>query len=176
MPNARHHQASGYRAAALRAVFAACRANHIDEDMRHDIVQAVTGKASLKDCSSAEIGKVLDRLNHRSERGGLPPPAKRSSDGGGNEWRFVFSAAQSRQPYLKKIYRLAEVIGQAQTPPVPVMPKHYIEGMAGHMAGLESAGGKCVKRLEFCDVDELMKIIQGLAVFAERHDMEGLER
>jgi phage gp16-like protein len=153
------NQASGYHAAAMRAVFAACKANGIDEDMRHDIVCAITGKASLKDCTSAEIGKVLDRLNgrnsatHRHSREGGNPASNKGD--GGEGWRFVFSAAPSRQPLLKKIYRQAESLGKIQEPPVKAMSKAYVEGIAKQMTG-------CDTRLEFCDEAMLMKIVAAL--------------
>ncbi|MCL2076056.1 MAG: regulatory protein GemA [Betaproteobacteria bacterium] len=154
----RKTQAGGYHAACMRAVFAACKAQGIDDDMRRDIVREVTGKASLKDCSSAEIGKVLDRLNRRR---GEPVSALAS------EWRFVFRAAASRQPYLKKIYRLAEALGQMQTPPVKVMPKHYIEGIASQMAGIK--GHDNVELLlEFSDEATLIKIIAALDTHIRR--------
>jgi phage gp16-like protein len=180
---ARRHQADGYRAAALKAVFAACRAQCIDDDARRDIVRQITGKSSLKDCTSAEMGRVLDRLNKRSGgrrqgtgslpftgRAGVGMGSGRDGDGvsetrspnPADEWRFVFRAAQSRQPYLKKIYRLAEAIGQMQTPPVKVMPKHYIEGIARQMlGGLDT-------RLEFCDEVMLVKIVAALDIHKRR--------
>ncbi|MDR2092286.1 MAG: regulatory protein GemA [Azoarcus sp.] len=56
------------RAKLTRAVFAACRANGLDESARHDVIKSVTGKSSLTDCNVVEIGLVLDRLNRGQPR------------------------------------------------------------------------------------------------------------
>lgn len=138
------------KAARIRAIHAACRIKGIDADARRDLQLAVTGKASLSEMSFAEVSAVLDHLNRGAE------PAA------GNEWRFVFSLVPERQSLAKKIFRLAERIGALQQPPVPVMSKAYIEGIARQMSG-------ATQPLQFCDCEQLHKIVQALEVYAKRH-------
>lgn len=134
----------------IRAVHAACRAQGIDEDTRKAIQLQVTGFASLKDMSALDLSDLLNHLN------------KRSKGEAGNEWTFVFKLPAMRQPYGKKIFRLAEKIGAMQQPPVGAMSKTYIEGIARQMRG-------CDQPLEFCDPEQLHKIVQALEVFIKRH-------
>lgn len=76
---------------------------------------------------------------------------------GKNEWSFVFKLTPDRQTYAKKIYRLAQKLGTADVP----KSKAYIEGIAAQMAG-------ATKPLEFCDEEDLHKIIQALEVYLKR--------
>lgn len=143
------------KATRIKAVHAACRAQGIDEDTRRAIQIQVTGKASLTEMSALDLTDLLNHLNRRSkgETGG-------SRDG--NEWRFTFKLAPDRRTYCTKIYRLAQRIGALQSPPVPVMSKAYIEGVAAQMRG-------CDQPLEFCNTEQLHKIVQALEVFLKRH-------
>ena len=133
----------------IRAVHAACRSLGIDDDLRKEIQVGVTGKNSLTDMTAWELSDLLDHLNHR---------AKGTAQ---NEWKFVFKLAKDRQPHAKKIYRLAERIGAAQTPPVAVMSKAYIEGITQQMTGTEHP-------LEFCDAQQLHKVVQMLETHCKR--------
>ncbi len=45
-----------------RMIFAGCRELGLDEDARHDLQLAATGKASLSEMSEAELKLVVDRL------------------------------------------------------------------------------------------------------------------
>lgn len=139
------------KATRIKAVHAACRAHGIDEDTRRAIQIQVTGKASLKDMSALDLTDLLNHLNRRSK-----------GDKDGNEWRFTFKLTPDRRTYCTKIYRLAQRIGALQSPPVPVMSKAYIEGVAAQMRG-------CDQPLEFCDTEQLHKIVQALEVFLKRH-------
>lgn len=76
---------------------------------------------------------------------------------GKNEWAFVFGMPQGRQVYAKKIYRLAQKLGENGQP----KSKAYIEGIASQMAG-------ATKPLQFCDEDDLRKIVQALEVHIKR--------
>jgi phage gp16-like protein len=134
----------------IKAVHAACRAQGIDEDTRRAIQIQVTGKASLKDMSALDLTDLLNHLN------------RRKGDKDGNEWRFTFKLAADRRTYCTKIYRLAQRIGALQSPPVPVMSKAYIEGVAAQMRG-------CDQPLEFCDTEQLHKIVQALEIYLKRH-------
>lgn len=133
----------------IRAVHAACRALGIDDDLRKSIQIQVTGKNSMKDMSGPQLSDLLNHLNRR---------AKGQSD---NEWKFVFKLTADRQPHAKKIYRLAERIGAVQNPPVAVMAKAYIEGITQQMTGTEHP-------LEFCDAEQLHKVVQILETHCKR--------
>lgn len=135
--------------ARIRAINAACAKLKISEDERHALQRQITGKASLKEMVLPELNDVLSHLN-------------RLAAGKKNEWSFVFRLSLERQSYAKKIYRLAEKIGAMQQPPVGVMSKAYIEGIAGQMRG-------CDQPLEFCDCEQLHKIVQALEVYVKRH-------
>lgn len=134
----------------IRAVHAACRAQGIDEETRKVIQLQVTGKASLKDMSALDLSDLLNHLN------------KQASGKAVNEWAFVFKLAPDRRAYGKKIYRLAERIGALQSTPVPVMSKAYIEGISSRMTGTDHP-------LQFCDCEQLHKIVQALEVYVKRH-------
>lgn len=43
-------------------IHVACRELHIDQDGRRDLQLAVCGKASMRDMTERDLGKVLDRL------------------------------------------------------------------------------------------------------------------
>ena len=135
------------KAARIRAIHAACRAAGIDEETRRALQVQLTGKASLSDMHIGEVTRVLDHLNQSR---------------GGDEWKFVFKLAADRQPHARKIYRLAERVGQLMNPPVPVASKAYIEGLATQMRGCETL-------LEFCDATQLHKIVQALEIHVKRH-------
>lgn len=138
------------KTARQRAVIAICRARDIDDDTRRDIQLRITGKASLKDMTVIDLGFLLDHLNGKSD---TPE----------NEWKFTFRLAPDRQALGRKIFRLAERMGLCLQPPVPVAPKSYIEGIANQMRG-------CVTRLEFCDAEQLRKIVQALEIHLKRID------
>ena len=52
----------------LRAVFAACKAHGIDDDMRRGLVRQLTGRESISGCTPGELATVLDHMN-RSKHG-----------------------------------------------------------------------------------------------------------
>lgn len=52
----------------MRAVLAACNRKLIDPDERYDIQEEITGKRSMSEMTSAELGKVLDHLNRDWDR------------------------------------------------------------------------------------------------------------
>lgn len=137
------------KASRMRAVIAICNSRGIDDDARHDLQMAITGKSSLKDMTLPELSDLLDRLNQK----GPANPA--------DEWRFVFRMPVDRQTYGKKIYRLAQAIGKLQETPVPVMSKAYIEGISRQMTGTDHP-------LQFCDCAQLHKIVQALEVHLKR--------
>lgn len=133
----------------IKAVHAACRAQGIDDDTRHALQVQITGHASLKDMSVFDLDSVLGHLN----RNGAAKP---------NAWGFVFKLPAERRELAKKIFRLAERIGAAQTPPVGAMSKRYVEGIAERMLGADTV-------LEFCDAALLQKIVQALEIHCRRN-------
>lgn len=133
----------------IRAINAACGKLKIGKEERHALQLQITGKQSLTDMTLPELDDVLSHLN-------------RIASGKKNEWSFVFRLSLERQSYGKKIYRLAEKIGAMQKPPVGPMSKAYIEGIASQMRG-------CDQPLEFCDAEQLHKIVQALEVYVKRH-------
>lgn len=139
-------------------------------------IKAITGKKGLKlddDTYRAMIGSViadkhsladltvgqLDRVRAHAQK--LLDQVKQPADPG-REWRFVFGLVPDRQAHARKIFRLAERVGQTLTPPVPVAPKRYIEGLAAQMIQCETA-------LEFCGPELLHKIVQALEIHCRRH-------
>ncbi len=52
----------------MRAVLAACRRLHIDQDDRKSLQAELTGKASMATMSAADLGKLLDHLNRDWKR------------------------------------------------------------------------------------------------------------
>lgn len=136
------------KAARIKAIHAACRANGIDQETRHQLQLTLTGKASLSEMDYSQVTRVLDHINQRGQPGA--------------EWRFVFRLTPDRQRYARKIYRLAERVGALQTPPVPVASKAYIEGITRQMRGADQP-------LEFCDAEQLHKVVQALEVYVKRH-------
>ncbi|HRQ57637.1 MAG TPA: DUF1018 domain-containing protein [Azoarcus taiwanensis] len=138
----------------MRAVFAECRAAGLDESARHELVRNLTGRESLKDCTMGELAEVVEHLRRKSGRTGARPD---------NPWAFVFAATADRRPMLQKCYRLAQRLGKLQDPPVPVVPPHYVEGIAARMLGAET-------RLQFCDPDTLWKVIAALNTHLRRLD------
>jgi phage gp16-like protein len=135
--------------ARMRAIFAACKAQGIDDDTRKAIQLQTTGIASLKDMGVFDLDSVLNRLNAKGQ--GKP----------NNEWAFVFKLPGERQAMAKKIFRLAERLGAGQVPPVGPMSKRYIEGIAEQMLGADTV-------LEFCDATILHKVVQALEIHCKR--------
>lgn len=135
----------------IKAINTACGKLGISRDERHALQLQITGRQSLTEMHLPELDNVLSHLN-RIGKGAKP----------GDEWKFVFRLPLERQTYAKKIYRLAERIGAMQQPPVPVMSKEYVEGISRRMRG-------CDHPLEFCDPEQLHKIVQALEVFVKRH-------
>lgn len=133
----------------IRAINTTCGKLKIGKEERHTLQLQITGKQSLTDMTLPELDDVLSHLN-------------RIASGKKNEWSFVFRLSLERQSYAKKIYRLAEKIGAQQKPPVGPMSKAYIEGIASQMRG-------CDQPLEFCDCEQLHKIVQALEVYVKRH-------
>ena len=126
----------------------------LSEDDRHALQLQVTGTASLSDMATPQLEDLVSHLRRLQKRAKAVTPE--------NEWKFVFTLPPERKSYGRKIFRLAERIGAMQQPPVPVMSKAYIEGITAQMRGADQP-------LEFCDCEQLHKVIQALEVFVKRH-------
>jgi hypothetical protein len=129
------------RAKLMRAVFAACKANGLDDTARHDVIQSVTGKSSLKDCNPVEIGLVLDRLNR-----GQPRNSKAYYEGRRRSRPAADRAAQ-RGKVDALLAELHRVTGQ-------VHPLAYADAIARR-----NGWGECV---DFCDARGLSRLIATL--------------
>ncbi|MDD3328880.1 MAG: DUF1018 domain-containing protein [Zoogloea sp.] len=114
------------------------------------------GKRSATELTVAQLDKVLAHIKRLSSPANSANPA--------DAWRFVFRLVPDRQAHARKIFRLAERVGQTLTPPVPVAPKRYIEGLAAQMLQCETA-------LEFCGLELLHKIVQALETHCKRHNV-----
>lgn len=132
----------------IKAINSACGKLKIGTEERHALQLQITGKASLTAMALPELDDVLSHLN-------------RIANGKANEWAFVFKLQPDRQPSAKKIYRLAEKLGALQATPVGVMSKAYVEGISRQMRS-------CDQPLEFCDAEQLHKIVQALEVYLKR--------
>lgn len=121
-----------------RALFAACRAQGLDDDMRHDLIQAVTGKRSSTELTPLERAKVLDHLNRL---------AARPNQGAPRQWRPGCEALGGKVAALLADQKL---------------PWRYLtHGAAGRPSMLRRLAG--VDRLEFAGADGLRALIAALA-------------
>jgi len=128
----------------------------LDDNSYRAILQRCAGVSSSTQIRSlAKADAVITEFR----RLGLVGKVERKQASG--EWAFVFSCLPDRQPHLRKIYRLAQQLGGAQQPPVAVMSKAYIEGIAAQMRG-------ATQPLEFCDAEQLHTIVQALEVHRRR--------
>jgi hypothetical protein len=150
---------SDQRVKLRRIVMAICgrKGLALSEEQRRDIQRDVIGVASLTQMTADQLEKLVAHLRRLQQASGAPA----TGTGSTAEWRFVFRLTPERQIYGQKIYRMAQRIGKLLTPPVPVAPKAYIEGITEHMRGTRQP-------LEFCDCPQLLKVIQALEIFAER--------
>lgn len=87
-----------------RAIFAACKANGVDDDARRLIVKNITGCSSMADCTLLQLGEVLDHLNRGK---------------GGYAGRKRVTPSADRAPLLEKIdallAELHRVTGEVHT-------------------------------------------------------------
>ena len=87
-----------------RAIFAACKANGVDNATRRVLVKNITGCDSMADCTMLQLGDVLDHLNRGKK---------------GYAGRRRVEPAVDRAPLLSKIdallAELHRVTGQVHT-------------------------------------------------------------
>ncbi|MDR0717087.1 MAG: regulatory protein GemA [Azoarcus sp.] len=129
------------RAKLMRAVFAACKDRGLDESARHDVTIAITGRASLKECTLPEIGRLLDHLN----RGTPHAHGKARYEG-----RRRSPPAQGKAALMGKIDALLAEL-------------HRVTGVVHNLAYADAIARKLgVDRLEFCDVRALGDVVAAL--------------
>lgn len=59
-----------------RMIHVGCKQLGLDDDTRHDLQLAVTGKASLADMTDAELQKVVSALQQRGFKSGFTASSK----------------------------------------------------------------------------------------------------
>ena len=133
-----------------KAMFAICKSLGMDDDARHEMMQAITGKGSSKHLTPNDWRILLDHLHRVSGNQQAP-----------NEWAWVDSAAAEKQPMLRKIIMLAKAAGIRRGGQVA-----YVEGIAKQSAGLGGCGVS--KPLRMCDSQELRILVQALSVHNSR--------
>lgn len=124
-------------AARRRAVFAACKANGLDDDARRQLVKNLTGCASLSDCTIGQLSEVLNHLNRGKA---------------GYAGRRRVTPAEDRAPLLSKVDALLAELHRATG---EVKPLSYADGVARRVCKRTS--------LDFCDVVDLKKVVAALA-------------
>jgi phage gp16-like protein len=125
-----------------RALFAACRRLGLDDDARHALLAALTGKASSKDLTAADWRRVLDHLNRLTGHTAAGP----------GRWREGCAALGAKVTALMADQGL---------------PWRYLtHGAAGRPSMLRRLAG--VDRLEFADAAGLRAIIAALSRRAEK--------
>lgn len=87
-----------------RMIFAGCRELGLDEDARHDLQMAATGKASLSDMTESELKLVVDRLKQSGFKPDFKGGKKRVAAPRGDLrfahvlWRLLGEAGALRDP------------------------------------------------------------------------------
>lgn len=101
-----------------RAMFAACKALGIDDDSRHAMMLAVTGKASSSLFNALDWARVLDHLNklsgHRPASAGKPTTWRAGCEPLGGKiasllaeqklpWRYLTHGANGKPSMVKRL-------------------------------------------------------------------------
>ena len=125
-------------AAHRRALFAACKVLGLDDDARHDMLRAVTGKASSTELTPREWSAVLDHLNRLTRSPNLGKPTS---------WR------PGCEPLGGKV---AALLADQKLP-----WRYLTHGAAGKPSMCKRLAG--VDRLEFADSRGLIAIVAALS-------------
>lgn len=128
-----------------RAMFAACKALGLDDDSRHAMMLAVTGKASSRQFNALDWARVLDHLNKLSGHGqpGAGKPAT---------WRAGCEALGGK---------IAALLAEQKLP-----WRYLTHGANGKPSMVKRLAG--VDRLEFADAQGLSAIVAALVRRGER--------
>jgi len=130
---------------------ACCKALGLDDDTRRAMNVKITGKASSADFTADDWRRMIAHVTRATNA-----PARQP-----NEWAWVDSASEDRQPMLRKLIMLAKAAGIARGKQIA-----YIEGIAKQAAGIK--GGSVAKPLRLCDSAELRVLVQALSVYNAR--------
>lgn len=131
---------------ALRSIRGECKKHGIDDATRKTIMLS---QAGVNSSTKLELGGALKVLDYLLETYGMQARPSRK----GNEWSFVDSAAEDRQPVLRRIIVFCRDLGVARGGQVA-----YVEGIARQMAGLKPGMGNVDKPLAMCSREELRNI------------------
>jgi hypothetical protein len=139
--------------ALQRLIFAGCRALGIDDDTRRDLQAQVTGKASLRDMTGAQLQQVLDELRRR----GFDPAQNRGRG------RAGFRPAAPRQD-LRLIHVLWRRLGEAgvTTPGRPAL-NAFVRKRFGAGWGFVPADIDALR-----DAAQINAVIRALRAMADR--------
>jgi phage gp16-like protein len=89
-----------------RMIHVACKQLGLDEDTRHDLQLAATGKASMADMTDADLTRVIDALEQR----GFDPAAKPASN------RLKPAASRADLRFIHVMWKLLGDAGSLQKP------------------------------------------------------------
>jgi len=139
---------AGRKPPSIRTLWAIAKSPelHLSDEDLHAVVYRETGKESIKKLTQGEINtvaRVLQNLKDGTRRG-----TKRTDEGG--DARTV----QQR----RKIYALTEVLGWNKDP-------SRIQGFVKRMTGVD--------RLEWLNVGQFEKVIEGLKAMIARQQRKG---
>ena len=141
---------TGRKQPSIRTLWAIAKSPELhmtDEDL-HAVVYRETGKESIKALTQGQINEVARVLQNMKDGISRSTRAKRTDEGG--DARTV----QQR----RKIYALTEVLGWNKDP-------SRIQGFVKRMTGVD--------RLEWLDVGQCEKVIEGLKAMIARQQRKG---
>lgn len=141
---------AGRKPASIRTLWAIAKSPelHLSDEDLHAVVYRETGKKSIKKLTQGEINtvaRVLQNLKDGSARG-----QKRTDEGG--DARTI----QQR----RKIYKLTEALGWNKDP-------QRVQGFVKRMTGVD--------RLEWLNVGQCEKVIEGLKAMVARQQRKGAQ-
>lgn len=143
---------TGRKQPSIRTLWAIAKSPELhmtDEDL-HAVVYRETQKESIKKLTQGEINTVARVLQNMKDSVNSVPRTKRTDTGG--DARTV----QQR----RKIYALTEELGWNGDP-------QRIQGFVKRMTGVD--------RLEWLNVDQCKKVIEGLKAILKRQEQKGAE-
>ena len=138
---------TGRKPASIRTLWAIAKSPelHLSDEDLHSVVFRETGKESMKKLSQGEINEVARVLQNMKDSVNSVPCTKRTDEGG--DARTV----QQR----RKIYALTEALGWKGDP-------RRIQGFVKRITGVD--------RLEWLDVAQCKKVIEGLKAILKRQE------
>ncbi len=144
------------RAKLIKLIHVGRRELAIDDDTwRAYLKQAFLVESSTQ----LSVPRLKTALNHLRRQGF-------AQHGPVHEWRWVDTAAPSRQPLLRKIIMLMKSTGVESGKQVA-----YVEGIAAQMAGFNASAGTSATTaapLRMCDEVDLKRIVAALAIHINR--------